>query len=93
MNIGTFSKEKVTAKSYFILSLPIIELSYSVARPGQAAKNDVVPCNLNWAESSKCSWLSYMLSSFSCLVSSVKMPLLLSRPGCSNGSDKDPVKS
>lgn len=40
----------------------------------------------------KCSWLSNMLSGFSCLASCVKMPLC-SAPGCSNGLDKYPEKS
>ena len=40
---------------------------------GQAAKRDVSPPILNLAESLNCSWLSNMLSGFSCLAC-VKMP-------------------
>ena len=81
-----------------MLSREIISPKFSISSRhfeqvfnGQAAKRDVIPSNLNLAGSLKCSWLSNKLSSFSCLVSQVKMPSC-SAPGCSNRSDKDPEK-
>ena len=57
-----------------------------MARPGRAAKRDVIPRNLNLAGSLKCSWFSNTFTGFSCLVSCVKMPSCFARG--SNRSNK-----
>ena len=53
---------------------------------GQVARRDIIPANLNFEESLKCSWLSNMLSGFSCLGSCMKSPSC-SAHGCSNRSN------